>query len=64
MKKQSKAGEVIQPNKLTSSRGEKISAVEGMSLTARMRAVLVQSQGKSGDERRALVRAQLSKTKS
>ena len=44
--------------KLTSSRGEKISAVEGMHLTVRMKTVLNESRGKSGDERRALVKAQ------
>ncbi|MGV1849229.1 MULTISPECIES: hypothetical protein [Rhizobium] len=64
MKKHSTlSSQVIQPSKLTSSRGEKISAVEGMNLSPRMRAILAQSQGKSGDERRALVRAQFTKIK-
>lgn len=42
---------------LTSERGEKISAVEGLTLSPRMAAVLRQgaTQGLSGDERRALV---------
>ncbi|PYE29930.1 hypothetical protein C8J35_1402 [Rhizobium sp. PP-F2F-G38] len=64
MKKQSPQTVLItQPSKLTSARGEKISAVEGMSLSARMRAVLTQSKDKSGDERRALVRQQFTKVK-
>ncbi len=64
MKKQpSQTGRITQPSKLTSARGEKISAVEGMSLSARMRAVLTQSEDKSGDERRALVRQQFVKVK-
>jgi len=42
---------------LTSERGEKISAVEGLTLSPRMAATLRQgaAQGLSGDERRALV---------
>lgn len=42
---------------LTSARGEKISAVEGMALSGRMAAALNQgtAQGLSGDERRAMV---------
>ncbi|PYE25689.1 hypothetical protein C8J32_1035 [Rhizobium sp. PP-CC-3A-592] len=64
MKKQpSQTGRITQPSKLTSARGEKISAVEGMSLSARMRAVLNQSQDNSGDERRALVCQQFIKVK-
>ena len=62
-KQSSTAASSNQPRKLTSTRGEKISAVEGMVLTPRMRTVLAQSQGKSGDERRALVRKQFAKTK-
>lgn len=64
MKKNSlKAGQIIQPRVLSSHRGEKISAVEGMCLTERMRTLLNQLQGQSGDERRALVLAQFSKAK-
>ena len=44
--------------RLTRARGEKISAVEGLSLSPRMRRLLDQTEGKSGDERRALIRAQ------
>lgn len=42
---------------LTSARGEKISAVEGLTLSGRMTAALNQgaAQGLSGDERRAMV---------
>ncbi|MFV3130548.1 hypothetical protein [Niveispirillum sp. KHB5.9] len=42
---------------LTSERGEKISAVEGLALSPRMAATLRQgaAQGLSGDERRAMV---------
>ena len=49
----------LQPGKLTRSRGEKISAVEGLVLSRRMRDILTQSErnGLSGDERRALIRA-------
>ena len=45
---------------LSSDRAEKISAVEGMHLSERMRAVLERSsrEGLSGDERRALIRKQ------
>ncbi|PSH65750.1 hypothetical protein CU102_19945 [Phyllobacterium brassicacearum] len=48
---------------LTSTRGEKISAVEGMKLTPRMATALAESRGKTGDERRTLVKEQLAKTK-
>lgn len=41
---------------LTSKRGERISAVEGMKLTPRMSTVLAESRGKTGDERRTLVK--------
>jgi hypothetical protein len=43
---------------LTSSHGEKISAIEGMTLTPRMEHVLKDSarRGLSGDERRALIK--------
>lgn len=44
--------------RLTSIRGERISAVEGLRLTPRMRAVLDMSKDKSGEERRALIKAQ------
>lgn len=42
---------------LTSELGDKISAVEGLTLSPRMAAILRQgaAQGLSGDERRALV---------
>ncbi|WFU07540.1 hypothetical protein QA648_36805 (plasmid) [Rhizobium sp. CB3171] len=46
------------PVRLTSARGEKISAVEGLHLTPRMRTVLELSKDKSGDERRKLIKAQ------
>lgn len=48
---------------LTRARGEKISAVEGLTLTPRMRAVLDLTQGKSGDERRRLIREQFAKSR-
>jgi hypothetical protein len=48
---------------LTSTRGERISAVEGMKLTPRMATALAESRGKTGDERRTLVKEQLAKTK-
>ncbi len=44
--------------RLTSVRGEKISAVEGLTLTPRMRAVLDMSKDRPGDERRKLIEAQ------
>lgn len=46
---------------LTRDRGEKISAVEGLKLSPRMRAILRDSDAKglSGDERRALILKQL-----
>jgi hypothetical protein len=47
-----------QPGKLTSERGEKISEVEGVTLSPRMRTALEMSKGQSGEERRALIRAQ------
>ncbi|MCV3765194.1 hypothetical protein [Rhizobium sp. TRM95796] len=43
--------------KLTSERGEKISAVEGLRLTPRMEAVLLETRGRPGDERRAAIKA-------
>lgn len=45
-------------------RAEKISAVEGLFLSKRMRTVLDSTSGKSGDERRAAIRAQFTKQKS
>jgi hypothetical protein len=45
---------------LTSSRGAKISAVEGMTLSPRMGHILEQ-RGLSGDERRKLIREQARK---
>jgi len=52
---------VLQPGRLTSARGEKISAVEGMMLTPRMRAVLDLTKDKSGDERRKMIQAQFAR---
>lgn len=45
---------------LSSDRGEKISAVEGMKLSPRMHTLLKDSRerGLSGDERRTLIREQ------
>ena len=45
---------------LTSSRGAKISAVEGMKLTPRMGHIL-EKRGLSGDERRTLIKEQIRK---
>lgn len=41
---------------LTRATGEKISAVEGMKLTERMRRLLDQTEGLAGDERRSLIK--------
>ena len=41
---------------LTRATGEAISAVEGMKLTERMRRLLDDTEGLSGDERRSLIR--------
>lgn len=48
---------------LTSGRGEKISAVEGMKVTTRMGQILTQSsqRGMTGDERRTLIKEQIRK---
>lgn len=48
---------------LTSSRGEKISAVEGLKLSPRMGEILKHSasRGLSGDERRALIKEKVRK---
>lgn len=48
---------------LSSKRGERISAVEGMHLTPRMRDVIstTASRGMSGDERRTLIKEQIRK---
>lgn len=48
---------------LSSSRGEKISAVEGMKLSPRMDTLLKTTAGRglSGDERRALIKEQVRK---
>lgn len=48
---------------LTSGRGEKISAVEGMRLSDRMRQILMRSasEGLSGDERRSLINEEIRK---
>jgi len=50
---------------LTSDRGEKISAVEGLRLSHRMAAILRESRarGLSGDERRTLIKEQASRKK-
>lgn len=50
------------PFVLTSDRGEKISAVEGLKLSRRMKAILTESRarGLTGDERRALIKEQAS----
>lgn len=52
MQRSAKTGRFV----LTRSRGEKISAVEGMKLTERMERILDRSA--SGDERRSLIREQ------
>ncbi|WEZ86039.1 hypothetical protein P6U16_23425 (plasmid) [Rhizobium sp. 32-5/1] len=44
----------------TRKRGEKISAVEGLQLNPRMRALLDTTKDKPGEERRRLIRAQFS----
>jgi hypothetical protein len=51
---------------LTSSRAEKIAAVEGMRLSPRMAHILKDAakKGLSGDESRALIRAQFTAKKS
>lgn len=48
---------------LSSRKGERISAVEGLKLSPRMAAVLDESRelGLNGDERRTLVKKQISK---
>ncbi|OWK19603.1 hypothetical protein AJ88_40675 [Mesorhizobium amorphae CCBAU 01583] len=50
---------------LSSGRGEKISAVEGMKLSPRMSTILTESRerGLSGEERRALIREQVLRKK-
>jgi hypothetical protein len=53
----SKAGHSEGGHSLTSQRGEKISAVEGLTLTPRMRELLEQTKDRPGEERRALIRA-------
>ena len=56
----------VKSGKLTRSRAEKISAVEGMNLSPRMGRILTQAdqRGLSGDERRALIRTQFTGAKS
>lgn len=44
--------------RLTRPRAEKISAVEGMVLTTRMRKLLDKTKDQSGEERRQAIRAQ------
>ena len=51
----------LKPGPLTRIRAEKISAVEGLSLTPRMKSLLDMAAGKSSEERRELVRAQFAK---
>ena len=60
-KHMSKINRTVTVSKLTSSRAEKISAVEGMVLTTRMKALLLATQDKPGEERRAMIKAQFSK---
>ncbi|TIU25983.1 MAG: hypothetical protein E5W38_28130 [Mesorhizobium sp.] len=50
---------------LTSDRGEKISAVEGLRLSHRMAAILREGRARdlSGDERRTLIKEQASRKK-
>ena len=50
---------------LTSDKGEKISAVEGLKLSRRMATLLTESRarGLTGDERRALIKEQASRKK-
>lgn len=50
---------------LSAKRGERISAVEGMHLTPRMRDVIATtaSRAMSGDERRTLIKEQIHKKK-
>ncbi|MDH6269018.1 hypothetical protein M2360_004438 [Rhizobium sp. SG_E_25_P2] len=52
---------LVTGSKLTSERGEKISAVEGLKLSPRMEAILRDTKGRSGDERRAAIKAQFSR---
>lgn len=52
---------IVKTGRLTSSRGEKISAVEGLVHTARMRALLDAAKDETGEERRRLIRAQFIK---
>ncbi|OJF91494.1 hypothetical protein [Pararhizobium antarcticum] len=47
--------------RLTRERAEKISAVEGLSLSPRMKRLFEISADKTADERRALVREQFAK---
>lgn len=51
----------LKQGRLTRERAEKISAVEGLALTPRMKRLLDLAAGKSADEQRALVRAQFAK---
>ena len=44
--------------RLTQARAEKISAVEGLTLTSRMRDVLAATKDQPADERRRAIRAQ------
>lgn len=56
----------IKAGMLTSSRAEKIAAVEGMRLTPRMAGILKDAASKrlSGDESRTLIKAQFATKKS
>jgi hypothetical protein len=57
----SKTSRNVVTGRLTSARGEKISAVEGMTLSPRMRQLLDRTQDKTGEERRELIKAQFAK---
>jgi hypothetical protein len=66
MKSAVKTSRSLKIGKLTRSRAEKISAVEGMTLSSRMNRVFTQAdqRGLGGDERRALIKAQFAGGKS
>ncbi len=58
MKECTDSNDRIESYRLTSTRGEKIAAVEGLALTPRMRVLLEMSKDLTGDERRQLIREQ------
>ncbi|WP_416798172.1 hypothetical protein [Ciceribacter azotifigens] len=51
----------LKPGRLTRERAEKITSVEGLALTPRIKRILDAASGKTADEQRALVRAQFAK---